>query len=158
MMVELGAWKTPLAIATISGSVFAGLVQAIEPHLSATSILTGVLTGVSVLLFGMFIRQGNKLAALEAYSKRNKDDIDRIDGEVRTVDKRDSDSRHLVKNEIAPVIAEVELRCGQRIDEARLLAAAVEARMGMRFDEMRERLALAEERLQRHVETQAARG
>jgi hypothetical protein len=117
MLFEAGSWKGPLVIATISGSVFSGLLQALDPSTSATTVITGVLSGVIILLFGMFIRQGNKLAALDAYAKRNKDDINKLDGESRTVDKRIELSRHAWKNEISPQILNVEDRVMVRVDE-----------------------------------------
>lgn len=129
-----GPWKGALVIATVSGSVFAGLLQAVGQTPSPVTVLTGVLSGISVFLFSMFIRQGNRLAALEAYSKRNKDDIDKLDEETRTVDKRIESSRHLVRNELTGIVGEAEIR------------------VMTRYDEMRERTARMEERLHRHLE------
>jgi len=134
MLFEAGSWKGPLVIATVSGSIFAGLLQALEPQASATTIVTGVLSGVIVLLFGMFIRQGNKLAALEAYAQRNKGDIDKLDGESRTVDKRIEASRHLFKNEYGPLLLNVEDRVMVRVDENTRAMVRLEERMNRHLE------------------------
>lgn len=135
MLVEGGGIKGPAILATIAGSVFAGLLQAIGPTPSPVTVVTGVLSGISVFLFTMFIRQGNKLAALEAYSKRNKDDIDKLDGESRTVDKRIEQSRHAWKNEILPQILSVEERAIFNVDQLRERVATNEDRLNRYLDE-----------------------
>lgn len=152
MLVEGSGIKGPAIVAAVAGSVFAGLLQAIGPSPSPVTVITGVLSGISVFLFSMFIRQGQKMAALEAYSKRNKDDIDRIDADTRTIDKRDAESRHMVKNEVTPVIADVELRVMQRQEEARLMLISVEERFRLRTNELRDEQVKQIERLNRHIE------
>lgn len=136
---------------TVSGVVgaLAGAIIQIGTHadVSPETIVTSTLTGICVFLFTMFIRQGNKLArlegetakattvaALEAYQRRNKDDLERLDSESRSVDKRISDSRHLVKNEMTPLIAASELRLSAENEALWASVRGLEQRLGQHID------------------------
>lgn len=151
-----GGFTGSIVWATLAGSVSTGLMQILGPESTPMGVMTGVLSGVSVFLFSMFIRHGNKLAALEAYAKRNKDELDKHDAEIRTIDARDGASRHLVKNEVAPVMADMELRVDKRLEEGRLLLVSLEERMGLQVVELRERVARSEERMNRHLEERSS--
>lgn len=136
---------------TVSGAIggVLGAVVQVFTHngVSPDTIVTSALAGISVFLFAMFIRQGNRLARLEgetakatdvaalgAYSRGNKEDIDKLDAESRTIDKRITDSRHLVKNEMVPLMAASELRVMAENEALWAALRSVEQRVSTHID------------------------
>lgn len=139
---------TPLlvkgSLSGVAGGIAGSLLQiATNNGISLESIAVSVVGGACVFLFGMFIRQGNRLAALdastarkdevaklEAYALRNREEIVRLDGDSRTIDRRIQDSRHMLKNEITPVIAMLENRLAERLDKLEGMLTTVMERRG----------------------------
>src|SRR5258708_20302474 len=128
----IGATKTALAGAV--GAIGAAAVQAASDvgHIDVAGITAGVAVGCSVLLLGLFIKQGNRLASIDAREEeRNANvqrDVAQLDAESRTVDQRIAASRHAVRNQVPPLLSPMEERLTSRLEEAQRAITALEAR------------------------------
>lgn len=131
--------KTLLAgtIGGVSGLLLQLATEA--DHVSLAGIAAGFATGASVLLFGMFIKQGNRLAAVDAREEeRNRNvqrDLARLDLDSRTVDARITASKHGLRNEVTPLLANVEDRLMVRMDENTRALTRAEERLNHFLEE-----------------------
>lgn len=91
-------------------------------ELSLANVVEGVLLIVCGYLFRATTAHDRKIASLETDRANHHDDLKLLKEAAATVDKRIENSRHLLRNELTPMFANLEDHFGEQLDrQTRLL-------------------------------------